>query len=312
MHELWVEKYRPDNTQDYVWRDPVMKEKVAEWIAAGSLPHLLLSGKSGLGKSSLAFLMLKLLRVPKSDILEINASKERKIDELQDKIVGFLSTYPEWDNEHQIKYVLLEEADSMSIAAQKFLRHELERNVRHVRFVFTCNYREKIEPAIIGRCQEYHFTALDYEEFVQRLLNILDAEKVQYDIEILSDYVENAYPDLRKCIGMLEHGTVGGVLRSRNASEGKTFDYLLDVRDLFNSGKHKQAREMIVSQTNVEQYPEVFRFMYQNLDLWGEDSDTQDRALLVIRDIVYRHAIVCDPEINLSAGIVELTRLNKS
>lgn len=309
MYQLWYEKFRPQTTSEYVWRDPVMRDKVMEWIANGSVPHLLLSGKSGLGKSALAHMVLSELKVPKSDILIINASKERQIDRLEAKIMGFISTFPEWNNPHQVKYVLLEEADSMSLVSQKFLRMELERNVAHVRFIFTCNYREKIETALVGRCQEYHFTALDYGEFVERLIVILDAEKVEYQTEVLADYVSHAYPNLRKCIGMLEQGTVGNVLRRRSESEGKTFDYLVEVRDMFKKGQHKTAREAIVAQTSVEQYPEVFRFMYQNLDLWGEDQDKQDRALLVIRDGLYRHSIVCDPEINLSATIVELVRL---
>ncbi len=307
----WTEDYRPQTFDEYVWRDPVMKAKVREWIDKGAVPHLLLSGKSGLGKSSLAWMILNELKVPKIDILDLNASRERKIGGLEEKIMGFISTYPEWNNPHGIKYVLLEEADSLSFLSQKFLRSELERNIGHVRFIFTCNYREKLETAIIGRCQEFNFIALDQEEFVQKLIYILDCEKVTYEVSDLVDYVDAAYPDLRKCIGLMETNTVGGVLNPIKAGEGRDFDYLLEVRDMFLAGKHKQARELMVNQTNVDQYPEVFRYLYQNLDLWSTNPDSQDRALVIIRDGIWRHATIADPEINLSATIVELVRLDK-
>lgn len=306
---IWTEKYRPKKIEEYVWRDPTMQAKVLEWIGEGAVPHLILSGKSGLGKTSLAKLILTVLGVPKGDILEINASRERKIDDIQDRITQFCSTYTMIDNQHGIKYVLLEEADSMSILAQKFLRAELESNIGHVRFIFTCNYREKIEPAIIGRCQHFHFEALEMEEFVVRLSNILDAEGVSYEVPNLIEYIETAYPDLRKCINMIQQSTVDGMLQPMSKSEGKAFDYLMEVGGMFKAGNHRGARELIVAQASLDEYPEIFRFLYQNLELWGDTPDKQDDALLIIRDGLYKHSLVADPEINLSATILQLCRL---
>jgi replication factor C small subunit len=309
--ELWTEKFRPTTLEEYVWRDGVMRDKVKEWIAQGAIPHLILSGKSGLGKTSLAKLILRQLNIPKGDVLEINASKERKIDEVQDRVVNFCSTYTMIDNPTGIKYVLFEEADSMSLLAQKFLRAELESNVNHVRFIFTCNYKEKINTAIIGRCQHFHFEALEMEEFVVRLSTILDTEKVQYQVEHLIEYIENAYPDLRKCINMIQQSTVGGVLAPMNKGEGRSFDYLMEVTKMFQQGQHKAARDLIVEQATVDEYPDIFRFMYQNLELWGSTPDHQDDALLLIRDAIYRDAIVADREINLAAAICELGRIGR-
>ncbi len=308
---LWVEKYRPSTFDDYVWRDQNMKSKAQEWVDQGAIPHLMLSGKAGLGKTSLAKLLLKSVGVPKSDILEINASRYRKIDEMQDKILGFISTFPEIDNKHQIKYVLLEEADSMSRLSYRFLRAEMERNVDHVRFIFTCNYVEKIEPTIVSRCQSFHFEALDQEEFVNRLVDILDQEQVEYNVDTVIDYIDTVYPDLRKCIGLIQQNTIGGKLSPLQKGDGDSFDYIADIVGLFMSGNHRQAREMIVSQASPDEYPEIFRFMYKNLELWGDNDTDIDRALIVIRDGLYKNSIVSDPEINMAATIAELAMIRK-
>lgn len=306
--ELWVEKYRPKKLDDYVWRDQVMKNKIKEWINQGAVPHLILSGKSGLGKTSLAHLIINELNVPTADILEVNASKARGISEMEDSINGFISTYPMFDNKHDVKYVILEEADSMSHLAQKFLRAELEKNVNHVRFIFTCNYRNKIEPAIIGRCQEFTFQALNENEFINRVIYILDQENVEYTQEDLVDFIDKSYPDLRKCIGMIQNATIDGKLYPLTENDGRSYDYMLEVSEMFSNGKHKEARELITSNATPEQYPDIFRFLYTNLELWGDTTDKQDDALIIIRDGVYKHNIVCDQEINLSATILELTR----
>jgi DNA polymerase III delta prime subunit len=307
--EPWTFKYLPKELSDYVWRDPLLQQKANEWLGEGALPHLILSGKSGLGKSALAKLLLRLLGVPKGDILELNASRERKIDDLQDRITTFCSTYTMIDNQHGIKYVLLEEADAMSLLAQKFLRAELESNIGHVRFIFTCNYQEKIETAIRGRCQHFHFEALDLEEFVQRLMFILDSEKVSYKQDELIEFIEATYPDLRKCINTVQQSTVGNVLQPMSKAEAKGFDYLLEVSGLFKKGQHKQARELLVANAPLEEYPDLYRFLYQNLNLWGSTNDQQEDALLIIRDAVYRDQIVADREINMAACIVELGRI---
>lgn len=307
--EIWTEKYRPKTLDEYVWRDPVMREKVTEWLAQGAVPHLLLSGKAGLGKTSLAYLILSQLGIPKGDVLYINASKERKIDQVEEKVMNFCSTYTMIDNPTGIKYVLFDEADSMSLLSQKFLRAELEQNSNHVRFIFTCNYKEKINTAIVSRCQHFHFEALEMEEFVVRLSTILDNEKVTYELDNLIEYIQNAYPDLRKCINMIQQSTVGGVLRPMNAGEGRSYDYLVEVAGMFKSGQHKAARELIVEQATVDEYPEIFRWLYENLELWGDTADKHDNALVIIRDGLFKHNFVSDAEINLSATIVELTRL---
>lgn len=188
--DLWVERYRPKTLDEYVWRDPEQRAQVERWLKSGSLPHLLLSGVQGSGKTSLAKLMFRELGVQNGDILEINASRERDPDVVANKILNFCSTWALGD----MKYILLDEADSMTPLAQRILRGEMESYHESVRFILTCNYPNKIIPALHSRCQGFHFEALDLNEFTTRVADILVQEGVRLeteaDIDILNQYVE--------------------------------------------------------------------------------------------------------------------------
>lgn len=305
----WVEKYRPTTFDQYVWRDDAMKDKAKQWIAQGALPHLILSGRAGTGKTSLAKMLLKELQIPAGDILYINASHERKVEDLEDRVLGFIKTYAMFDNPTGIKYVLLDEADSLSPLSQRFLRAEMETYSKTARFLMTANHKEKISAPIHSRSQAYHFDALGKEEFVNKVVEILDKEKVAWDIDVLQQYIEAAYPDLRKCINLLEQGDVSGTLGPLKSEDAGEAEYLLVVVDMFKQRRFTEARKLIVEQAGVEEYPDLFRFMYRNLSLWGSTEAQQDEALIVIRDGLYKHNFVADPEINLSATIAELARI---
>jgi DNA polymerase III delta prime subunit len=309
--ELWVDRYIPQTLDEYVWRDPAMRRKFEEYLSDGAMPHLLLSGRAGLGKTSLLKLMLRLLGVPEGDILIIKASNERKVEEVQARIMGFVQTYPMIENEHGIKYILLDEADSLSQLSQRFLRSEMESFSATSRFILTCNYPQKIEPAILSRCQQFHFEALDMESFIVRVSSVLDTERVSYDLDHLVEYIDVAYPDLRKCIGLVQLNTVAGELQPKPKESKASLDWMLDAVSLFQKNQHTAARKMIIAQATVEEYPDVFRFLYQNLELFGATQDQQDDALVIVRDGLYKHSFVADPEINLSATIVECCRLNR-
>lgn len=308
MTALWVDSHAPKTLDDYVWRDETMRSKFEEWIGEGALPHLLFSGRAGMGKTSLARLLTKSLNVPDGDVLFVKASRERKVDLLEDRITGFAQTYPMIDNPHGIKYIILDEADSMSLQAQKFLRSEMDHYSATVRFIMTCNYPEKIMPAISSRCQSFHFEALSQEAFILRVMGVLAAEKVEYDNQVLTDYIEESYPDLRRCIGLVQKNTVAGVLTSKT-EESRTLDYMIDAVELFKNRRHTEARKIICAQVQPEEYPQVFRFLYENVALFGDTPDQQDDALVIIRDGLYKHSIVADAEINLSATIVQLVRI---
>lgn len=309
--QLWVDKYIPASIEQYVWRDSAMRRKFEEYLAEGAMPHVLFSGRAGLGKTSLAKLMLKLLGVPSGDILIIKASNLRRVEELQEKIMGFVQTYPMIENINGIKYILLDEADSLSHLSQKFLRSEMESYSSTARFIFTCNYPQKIEPAILSRCQQFHFEALDMENFIIRVASILDDETVTYDIDHLVEYIDEAYPDLRKCIGLVQKNTIAGTLEQKPKADSRSTDWLFDAVGLFKSNRHGDARKMIIAQASVDEYPDIFRWMYNNLELWGATQDQQDDALIIIRDGLYKSSFVGDAEINLSATFAQLMQLTR-
>ena len=302
MKELWTEKYRPNTAADYVFRDANQKQQVQGWISSGAMPHLLFSGAPGTGKTTLAKLLMHELDVNDLDILEINASNENNVDTIRNKITNFASTMPFGD----LKYVLLDEADYITPNGQAALRGVMEMYHTSCRFMLTCNYPQRIIPALHSRCQGFHIEKLDMTEFTTRIATIGLSEGVDLDLETLDTYVQATYPDLRKCINLVQQNVVDGVLQRPQAGDSGTSDWMLAAIELFKTGNYKPAREMIVTQARPEEYDDVYKFMYRNLDLWGADQLTQDKAVVIIRDGMAKSSLCADPEINLSATLIEL------
>jgi replication factor C small subunit len=302
MKNLWTEQYRPQHIDTYVFRDNNQREQVSGWLKEGALPHLLFSGAPGTGKTTLAKVLLNELGVDSMDVLEINASNENNVDTIRNKITNFSSTMPFGD----MKYVLLDEADYITPNGQAALRGVMEMYHTSCRFILTCNYPQRIIPALHSRCQGFHIEKLDITEFTARVATICVTEGVDLDLETLDTYVQATYPDLRKCINLVQQNVVDGVLQKPQAGDSSTSDWMLSAIDLFKSGEYKQAREMIVTQARPEEYDEVYKFMYRNLELWGTSQLQQDQAIVIIRDGMAKSSLCADPEINLSATLVEL------
>jgi|TARA_B110000858_G_C17807573_1_gene478877 replication factor C small subunit len=302
MKELWVEKYRPSSIDTYVFRDDQQRRQVNGWKEDGALPHLLFSGAPGTGKTTLAKVLLQELDVDSMDILEINASNENSVDIIRSKITNFSSTMPFGD----MKYVLLDEADYITPNGQAALRGVMETYHTSCRFILTCNYPQRIIPALHSRCQGFHIEKLDTNEFTARIATICIEEGVEVDLETLDTYVQATYPDLRKAINLTQQNVLDGVLQKPQAGDGNTSDWMLSAVELFKAGKYKEARGMIVGQARPEEYEEVYKFMYRNLNLWGDTDMKQDQAIVIIRNGIAKSVAVADPEINLAATLVEL------
>ena len=302
---LWVEKYRPSSVTDYVWRDAAQEAQVRQWISDSTIPHLLFSGGPGTGKTTLAKVLIHDLNVDDYDVLQINASRDNGVDFIRDKIEGFVSTMPFGE----FKIVLLDEADYLSPNAQAVLRGLMETYSASARFIMTCNYPNKIIPALHSRCQGFHIEKLDKTEFTARAATILVEENINFDLDALDTYVSAQYPDLRKCINSLQNGSSGGVLQTISQGSQNSSDYRLQAVELFKAKRIREARKLICSQVRPDEMEEVFRWMYDNLDLFASSDELQDRAIVIIRNGLVNHSMVADAEINLSATLCELAEL---
>lgn len=305
MKELWTEKYRPDTLDGYVFRDDAQKHQVEGWIASGMIPHLLFSGAPGVGKTTLAKILINQLGINEYDVLEINASRENSVESVREKITNFVATMPFGE----FKIVLLDEADYISPNGQAALRGVMETYASTARFVLTCNYPNKVIPALHSRCQGFHIEKIDTTEFTARIATVLVTENVEIDLDTLDSYVKATYPDLRKCINLVQMNTVDGKLIRPQEGDNATADYRLAVVDLFKEGKILEARKLLCSQVRADEMDELFRWMYDNLELWGSTQEQHDAAVLAIAKGLRNIPMVADQEINLAATLVELTQI---
>ena len=302
---LWVESYRPNTVEGYVFRDNHQKKQVAAWIKEKSIPHLLLSGAAGIGKTTLAKLLIHEIGIESYDVLEINASRTNSVDDVRDKITNFVSMIPFGP----FKVVLLDEADYLSPNAQAALRGVMEQFSDTARFILTCNYPNRIIPAIHSRCQGFHFEKIDQNEFTARVATILVEENVDFDLDTLDTYVKVTYPDLRKCINMVQQNVNEGKLASPDQGDSGVADWKIEMVALFKAGKIRAARTLVCASARAEEMEDIYRFMYDNLGLFGKDEEAQDSALLIIKQGLVDHALIADPELNLAATLVKLARL---
>ena len=304
MKELWVEKYRPKTIDGYVFRDEHQKQQVESWIKQKTIPHLLFSGNAGIGKTTLAKILFNELDLNDLDVLEINASRTNSVEDVRDKIVNFVQMIPFGD----FKVVLLDEADYLSPNAQAALRGVMEQYHTTARFILTCNYPNRIIPALHSRCQGFHIERVDVTEFTARVATIMVEEGIEFDLDTLDTFVKATYPDLRKCINTVQMNSMDGALHTPEKGDTGEADYKIEMVQLFKDGKISEARKLVCSQARPEEMEEIYRWLYDNITIFGDEAK-QDKAVLIIKQGLVDHTLVIDPEINLAATLIRLAHL---
>jgi replication factor C small subunit len=302
-HTLWVEKYRPQALSEYVFpNDEKYSKAFHRMVNDKTIPHLLLSGVQGSGKTTLARILINELQIDETDALVINASDENSVDVMRDKIKSFVSTFAMGT----FKVVNLEEADYLSPNAQAILRQVMEEFADTARFILTCNYDNKIIPAIKSRCQHFHFGKPDKDQVTEFAAKVLMAEKAKFTLDQLDGYIAVGYPDIRKIINLLQQNTIEGKLAP--LTDTQTADYKFALLDLIESGDWLQARKLVCEQVTAEEWEDVYRFLYENLYRAPSFSpkDKWEAGIVIIADHLYKHGIVADPEINAAAMFIRL------
>lgn len=306
---LWVEKYRPTTLEDYVWINDDHRIQVQSWIRDQEIPNLILSGGPGVGKSTTAKLLMIALNVPESDIIFENASKKTGIDFIRD-LENFIETMPAG----KYRYVILDEADRLSVQAQDALKSMIEEYSNFSRWIFTTNRPHKIIAPLHSRLQGFHIDSLDREQFLTRAATILIQEGIELDdegVEILDEFVTVTWPDLRKCINQLQQfSKTGKLIRPSTSSSGSQSEYLVNAVNLFKAGKIHDARKLICANASENEYEEIYSLLYKNLSWWGKTDEAQHKAIVIIANRLKDHSMVADPEIALAACLIELSMID--
>jgi replication factor C small subunit len=253
----------------------------------------------------LAKILINEIGIEEYDVLEINASRTNSVDDVRDKITNFVSMIPFGP----FKVVLLDEADYLSPNAQAALRGVMEDYHATARFLLTCNYPNRIIPAIHSRCQGFHIEKTDMTEYTARAATVLVEEGIEFELDTLDSYVKVAYPDLRKCLQLLQQNSQDGVLSAPNQGDSGAADWKFDMVELFKTGKIQEARKLLCGKLRAEEMEDVYVWLYNNLDIFGSEEN-QDKALMIIKQGMVDHTLISDPEINLAATLVKLSKIN--
>lgn len=305
-HVLWCEKYRPTALNEYVFHEAAHKKAFTQMVKNETIPHLLLSGVQGSGKTTIAQILIKEIGFDETDVLVVNASDENSVDIMRDKIKNFISTYALG----KFKVVLLEEADYLTLSGQAVLRKYMENDMLPARFILTCNYDTKLMPAIKSRTQHYRFKAADQNEIAEYCAKILIAEEIEFNIDQLDKYISVGYPDIRKIVNILQQNSLSGHLMN-TASEGESGDYKFELLDLIGIDNWIKARTITCANVAAEEWEDVYRFLYENLDKSKKfkDPDNWEAGIAIIAEFLYKNSIVADPEINAAAMFIRLSQV---
>ena len=297
-HSLWVEKYRPTTLDTYIGNEH-LKSKVSVYLESGDLPHLLLYGKAGTGKTTLAKILVNNIDC---DYLYINASDENNVDTVRNKVKNFASTMGFKD----YKIIILDECDYITPNAQAALRNLMETFSKHCRFILTCNFVERIIDPIQSRCQSFQIIPPSKKEVAKHIHNILLQENVMSDMKDLKVLIDSGYPDIRRVINAAQRNVVKGKLKLDTTSIIQN-DYKLKLLKILKTQDKKTAfkdiRQLLLD-NKITDFADLFRLLYDEVDDWGKGHVAE--CILVIARYELSDTQVVDKEINAMAMLIEL------
>ena len=302
-NSLWVEKYRPTTLDTYIGNDH-LKSKVKVYLESGDLPHLLLYGKAGTGKTTLAKILVKNIEC---DYIYINASDENNVETVRTKVKNFASTIGFKD----FKIIILDECDYITPNAQAALRNLMETFSKHCRFILTCNYVERIIDPIQSRCQSFQIVPPSKTEVAQRLNQILEEEEVNFELEELKILINSGYPDIRRIINTAQRNVVNSILTLDKGSVIQN-DYKLKLLEILKTQDKRNAFKTIrqlVADSQITDFADLFRLLYDEVDGYGKGHIAE--CILVIAKYELSDSQVVDKEINAMAMIIEILQTIK-
>lgn len=298
-HTIWTEKYRPTKLEDYVGNSAI-KEKVNIYLQSGDVPHLLLYGTAGTGKTTLAKLIAKNIDC---DLMYINASDENNVETVREKVKNFASTigFRQW------KIIILDECDYMTINGQAALRNLMETFSKTTRFILTCNYVEKIIDPIQSRCQVFAITPPSKKDVAVRVNEILKSEQVSFKPEDLVSIINSGYPDIRRILNSCQRQVVNGELKIDKQSLIEA-NYIDKVLSLLSSKPDKKGLftsiRQLLADSQVKDYSALYRSLYDNLESYGTGHIAP--IILIIAEAQYKDSFCVDREINVMAMFIQI------
>jgi DNA polymerase III delta prime subunit len=301
-HSLWVEKYRPNKLEDYVGNEH-LKSKVAGYIESGDIPHLLLYGKAGTGKTTLAKLIVNSVDC---DYMIINASDENNVDTVRNKVKNFASTI----GFRQSKIIILDEFDYMTPNAQAILRNLMETFSKHCRFILTCNYVEKVIDPIQSRCQTFQIVPPTKKDVAVQISKILQSESVKFEIKDLVPIIDAGYPDIRKIINTCQLNSIKGELKVdvQNLLEN---DYKMKILEILKSKDDKRNKYMKLRQALVDSratdFTELYTLLYDKVEEYAEGKTAN--VILEISDGQRNAFLSIDKEIPTAATLIKILNI---
>ena len=297
-HSLWVEKYRPTTLDTYIGNEH-LKSKVKVYLESGDLPHLLLFGKAGTGKTTLAKLLVNNINC---DYLYINASDENSVDVVREKVKNFASTM----GFAEMKVIILDECDYITPNAQAALRNLMETFSKHCRFILTCNFVERIIDPIQSRCQSFQIIPPDRKQVAVHMSNILKSENVTSDNKDIVTLVNGGYPDIRRVINSAQRQVVDNKLVIDEAMITQN-DYKLSLLEILKTQDKKNAFKNIrqlIADSKVTDFSDLFRLLFDTIDDWGKGHIAE--CILLLSQYQQSDAVVVDKEINIMAMFTEI------